>query len=95
MAEGAERLEISLKGHQIESGAKLDGMRLAFEREKVGDQIVDLVLGEIDVGVAKKRRKIVGIRSEPRVLEVDHVQVAFRQHEIPTVIVAMAEHAGF
>src|SRR5262249_44808823 len=58
VTEGAERLQIALQGHEIESPSeflRLIGSRLrgapALEREEVRDEIVELAIGDVDVGI--------------------------------------------
>ena len=48
---------------------------------------------QVDVGIAKQRCQVVGVGSHPRVLEVDHVELAVVHHQVAAVIVAMAEDA--
>ena len=65
----------------------------AFERQKVGDEVVELTLADVDVGIAQQRDEIIGVGAEARILEVDDVEVAVVEHQIAAVIVAVAQHA--
>ena len=65
---------------------------LSLERQEVGDQLVDRLLGQIDVRVAQQRHQVVGVGPHPRVLEVDDVELTVVQHQVAAVIVAVAEH---
>ena len=99
-AERAERLQVALQRHQVEAPAELLRLRRraaaargSAQREEERDQLLDLLLREIHVGVAQQRHQIVGVGAHPRVLEVDDVEPPLVQHQVAAVIVAMAQHA--
>ena len=69
-------------------GARAD----ASQRQEERDQLVHLLFGEVHVRIAQQRHQVVGVRSHPRVLKVDDVELTVVQHQVAAVIVAMAEH---
>ncbi len=98
VAERAERLQVALQRHQIEAPPEFvvgRGRRAVarFQREEVGDQLVELAIGDVDVRVAQQRHQIVGVGPHARVLEVDDVQAPLAEHQVAAVVVAMAQHA--
>src|SRR5688572_24772892 len=75
-SERAERLEVALYCHHVEATAELwqRCRRAGAEVDEVVDEALDFVRLEFDIGVAQQRNQIVGVGTEARVLEVDHVE---------------------
>ena len=50
VTEGAERLQVALQRHQIEPVTEFVFLaRLTFQREKVREQLVDGLVGQVDI----------------------------------------------
>ena len=91
-----------MQGHRVESppevllpGAMRDGITAlgALEGDEVRNQLVDRGFRQIHVRVAQQRDQIVGVRSQPRILEIDDVELALVEHQVSAVVVAMTQHA--
>ena len=99
-AERAKGFQIALQRHHVEAPAELGPCRRrrrvdAASREEIVDQLVDLGLGQVDVGIAQERHQIVGVGTQPGVLKIDDVEPTGQHHQISAVVIAMAQHARF
>ena len=99
VAERAERLQVALQRHQIEPAPEL-GRVVAFAARRAAcsarKYAISSSRSRSPMSTYESRSsdaEIVGVRSEPRVLEVDDVEPAVVQHQVAAVVVAMAEHA--
>ena len=65
----------------------------ARELEKVGDQLFDRLLLELDVRVLQQGREVVGAGSHPCILKIEDVETILMQHQVAAVVITVAEDA--